>query len=168
MKDGMVFRQVYFIMIIILKQILILILYLEIRTADYYHIFPMNRYSLIVREDDKIQAYCFRLCMSNHLANMVPFEKPDGYNSANYELLARVFDSGWNEWFAKYDMIPNRKTDTNNHGPFSTDYIGMNYDYPEASYERRKEIIEEHKTIKKDYFTLYLLINVFPKRLERK
>ncbi|MDB4746444.1 FAD-dependent oxidoreductase, partial [Verrucomicrobia bacterium] len=41
--------------------------------------------------------------------------------------------------------IPNRKTDTNNHGPFSTDNIGMNYDYPEASYERRAEILEEHK-----------------------
>jgi hypothetical protein len=42
-------------------------------------------------------------------------------------------------------MLPNRKTDTNNHGPFSSDNIGMNYDYPEASYERRKEIIQEHK-----------------------
>ncbi len=48
-------------------------------------------------------------------------------------------------WFHKFDAISNRKTDTNNHGPFSSDNIGMNYDYPEASYERRKEIIEEHK-----------------------
>ena len=48
--------------------------------------------------------------------------------------------------FNKFDMIPNRKTDTNNHGPVSTDYIGMNYDYPEASYERRREIIQEHTT----------------------
>lgn len=99
--------------------------------------------------DDKIQAYCYRLCMSNHPENRVPFEKPDGYNPADYELLARVFESGWNEWFAKYDMIPNRKTDTNNHGPFSSDYIGMNYDYPEASYERRKEIIEDHTNYQK-------------------
>lgn len=94
--------------------------------------------------DDMIQAYCFRLCMSNHPDNRVPFEKPEGYNPANYELLARVFESGWNEWFAKFDAIPNRKTDTNNHGPFSSDYIGMNYDYPEASYERRREIVEDH------------------------
>lgn len=95
--------------------------------------------------DNQVQAYCFRMCLSNHPENRVPFEKPDNYNPINYELLARVFESGWNEWFQKYDMIPNRKTDTNNHGPFSTDFIGMNYDYPEASYERRKEIIEEHK-----------------------
>ena len=106
--------------------------------------------------DDKIQAYCFRLCMSNHPENRVPFEKPDGYDPADYELLARVFESGWNEWFAKYDIIPNRKTDTNNHGPFSTDHIGMNYDYPEASYERRKEIIEDHTNYQKGllYFVL--------------
>ncbi|NCB25720.1 MAG: FAD-dependent oxidoreductase [Bacteroidia bacterium] len=99
--------------------------------------------------DDKIQAYCFRLCMSNHPENRVPFEKPEGYDPAGYELLARVFESGWNEWFAKYDLIPNRKTDTNNHGPFSTDHIGRNYDYPEASYERRKEIIEDHTNYQK-------------------
>jgi hypothetical protein len=107
--------------------------------------------------DDKIQAYCFRLCMSNHPDNRVPFEKPEGYDSTDYELLARVFESGWNEWFAKYDMIPNRKTDTNNHGPFSLDYIGMNYDYPEASYERRMEIIEDHKRYQKGL--LYFVSN---------
>ena len=99
--------------------------------------------------DDKIQAYCFRLCMSNHPDNRVSFEKPENYDPKNYELLARVFESGWDEWFNKYDMIPNRKTDTNNHGPFSTDFIGMNYDYPEASYERRKEIIKEHENYQK-------------------
>ena len=99
--------------------------------------------------DNKIQAYCFRLCMSNHPENRVPFEKPEGYDPADYELLARVFESGWNEWFAKYDIIPNRKTDTNNHGPFSSDHIGMNYDYPEASYARRREIIEDHTKYQK-------------------
>jgi hypothetical protein len=99
--------------------------------------------------DDKIQAYCFRLCMSNHPENRIPFEKPEGYDPAGYELLARVFESGWDEWFAKFDIIPNRKTDTNNHGPFSSDHIGMNYDYPEASYERRKEIIADHTNYQK-------------------
>ena len=95
--------------------------------------------------DNKIQAYCFRMCMSNHPENRTPFPKPDNYNPANYELLVRIFDSGWREWFNKFDLIPNRKTDTNNHGPFSSDFIGMNYDYPEASYSRRKEIIKEHR-----------------------
>src|SRR5690606_7136008 len=99
--------------------------------------------------DNKIQAYCFRVCMSNHPDNRVPFPKPDDYDSTKYELLVRVFESGWREWFNKFDDIPNRKTDTNNHGPFSSDNIGMNYDYPEASYERRKEIIREHESYQK-------------------
>lgn len=107
--------------------------------------------------DTKIQAYCFRLCMSNHPDNRVPFPKPENYDPAKYELLGRVFDAGWREWFDKFDLIPNRKTDTNNHGPFSSDFIGMNYDYPEASYERRKEIIKEHEEYQKGL--LYYVAN---------
>ncbi len=107
--------------------------------------------------DDKIQAYCFRMCLSNHPDNRVPFPRPEGYDSTQYELLARVFDSGWRQTFNKFDPIPNRKTDTNNHGPFSTDNIGMNYDYPEASYERRKEIIKEHETYQKGL--MYFIAN---------
>ncbi|NEW81005.1 MAG: FAD-dependent oxidoreductase [Mariniphaga sp.] len=107
--------------------------------------------------DNKIQAYCFRLCMSNHPENRVPFPKPDNYNAANYELLGRVFDAGWREWFNKFDLIPNRKTDTNNHGPFSSDFIGMNYDYPEATYERRKAIIKAHEDYQKGL--LYFVAN---------
>ncbi len=95
--------------------------------------------------DHRIQAYCFRMCLSNHSENRVPFVKPENYQRDDYALLGRIFQSGWNETFHKFDPIPNKKTDTNNHGPFSTDNIGMNYDYPEASYERRKEIIEEHE-----------------------
>ncbi len=99
--------------------------------------------------DHRIQAYCFRVCMTDHPDNRIPFPKPEGYDSTQYELLVRIFDAGWREWFDKFDDIPNRKTDTNNHGPFSSDNIGMNYDYPEASYERRREIISEHETYQK-------------------
>ncbi len=95
--------------------------------------------------DNKIQAYCFRMCMTNHPENRVPFPKPENYDSTQYELLARVFDTGRKDWFEKFDNIPNKKTDTNNHGPFSSDNIGMNYDYPEGSYDRRREIIKEHQ-----------------------
>ena len=99
--------------------------------------------------DNKIQAYCFRMCMTNHDENRIPFPKPVNYDSTQYELLVRVFDTGRKDWFAKFDDIPNRKTDTNNHGPFSSDNIGMNYDYPEASYERRREIIKQHEDYQK-------------------
>jgi hypothetical protein len=94
--------------------------------------------------DNKIQAYCFRLCLTQNPVNKVPITKPEGYDSTQYELLVRVSETRWNEFFGKYDPIPNLKTDVNNHGPFSYDNIGMNWDYPEASYERRKEIIKEH------------------------
>ncbi|MBL9146708.1 MAG: FAD-dependent oxidoreductase [Verrucomicrobiaceae bacterium] len=96
--------------------------------------------------DKKVQAYCFRSCYTNVPENRIPFPKPDGYDAGQYEILLRVLNTGWGEFFEKFDPIPNHKTDTNNHGPFSFDNIGMNYDYPEASYERRKEIIAEHRT----------------------
>ena len=107
--------------------------------------------------DDKVQAYCFRMCLSNHPDNRVPFPKPDGYDSTHYELLLRVFNTGRRDYFEKFDPIPNRKTDTNNHGPFSTDNIGMNYDYPEASYARRQEIIKEHEIYQKGL--MYFIAN---------
>ena len=102
--------------------------------------------------DRRIQAYCYRICATDHPANRLPFPRPDGYDSEQYALLLRVFDAGWRETFDKFDAIPNRKTDTNNHGPFSTDNIGMNYDYPEASYERRREILAEHERYQKGWF----------------
>ncbi|MEV4885525.1 FAD-dependent oxidoreductase [Chitinophaga ginsengisegetis] len=107
--------------------------------------------------DKKIQAYCFRMCLTDKPANRIPFPKPEGYDPTQYELLTRVLDSGWNEVFNKFDPIPNHKTDVNNHGPFSFDNIGMNYDYPEATYERRKEIIHEHEVYQQGL--LYFLAN---------
>ncbi|OFY64607.1 MAG: xanthan lyase [Bacteroidetes bacterium RBG_13_43_22] len=99
--------------------------------------------------DKKIQAYCFRLCLTQHPENKVPITKPEGYDSTRYELLVRLSETRWNEFFGKYDPVPNLKTDVNNHGPFSYDNIGMNWDYPDASYERRREIIREHETYQK-------------------
>ena len=95
--------------------------------------------------DDRVQAYCFRLCLTDAPDNRIPFAKPAGYDADRYELAGRVFDAGWAEMFNKFDPLPNRKTDTNNHGPISTDYLGGNYDYPEADYQRREEIIAEHE-----------------------
>ncbi len=94
--------------------------------------------------DGRIQAYCFRMCLTKVPENRVEITRPDDYDSTQYELLARIFDAGWRDLFNKFDPIPNHKTDVNNHGPFSSDNIGMNYDYPEAGYERRKEIVLEH------------------------
>ncbi|WP_205945071.1 FAD-dependent oxidoreductase [Pedobacter psychrodurus] len=107
--------------------------------------------------DRKLQAYCYRMCLTDRPENRIEFPKPDRYNPMDYELLLRVFNAGWNELFNKYDPIPNHKTDTNNHGPFSTDFIGMNYDYPEATYAKRKEIIKTHENYQKGL--MYFMAN---------
>ena len=107
--------------------------------------------------DKRIQAYCYRYCVTDHPDNRIPFPKPDGYDPRQYELLLRIYAAGWRETFQKFDPIPNRKTDSNNHGPFSTDNIGFNYDYPDASYERRREILKEHETYQKGW--LYFIAN---------
>ena len=93
--------------------------------------------------DHRVQAYNYRLCTTNAEGNVVPFEKPENYDPAQYELLRRVFESGRYSMFGG-GKIPNMKRDVNNVGPFSSDNIGMNYEYPEASYEKRKEILDEH------------------------
>ncbi len=107
--------------------------------------------------DKKVQAYCFRMCLTQVPANRVPFPKPAYYDPRQYELLLRIFAAGWRETFDKFDAIPNAKTDTNNHGPFSTDNIGRSWDYPEASYARRREIIQEHVDYQQGW--LYFIAN---------
>ena len=98
--------------------------------------------------DHRVQAYCFRLCMTRHPDNRLPFPKPDNYNADDFLLMPRAWE-GRKDFFNKFDKIPNLKTDTNNHGPFSSDFIGANYDYPEASYARRKAIIKAHEDYQK-------------------
>jgi hypothetical protein len=107
--------------------------------------------------DKKVQAYCFRMCLTQVPANRVPFPRPASYDPRQYELLLRIFQAGWRETIDKFDPIPNWKTDTNNHGPFSSDNIGRNWDYPEASYERRREIIREHIDYQQGW--LYFIAN---------
>lgn len=118
--------------------------------------------------DKKVQAYCYRMCLTDVAENRIEFPKPEGYDAGDYELLLRVFQAGWRETFEKFDPIPNHKTDTNNHGPVSTDYIGYSYDYPEASYERRREILKEHEKYQKGW--LYFIANDprVPKEVQEK
>ncbi|SIQ76852.1 FAD-dependent oxidoreductase [Maribacter ulvicola] len=106
--------------------------------------------------DDKVQAYCFRMCLTDHPENRISFKKPDNYNELNYELLFRNYEAREGSVPDMYykggpllplinSSMPNRKTDSNNRFGFSTDYIGKNYDYPEASYAEREKIIEDHR-----------------------
>ncbi|MBN1107231.1 MAG: FAD-dependent oxidoreductase [Bacteroidales bacterium] len=96
-----------------------------------------------------VQAYCFRMCLTDHPENRIPFEKPADYEETDYELLLRNYEAGEKGFPWINSAMPNRKTDTNNRLGFSTDFIGQNYDYPEASYTERQAIAERHRNYQK-------------------
>jgi len=95
-------------------------------------------------KDKRVQAYNFRMCLTDAPANRIPFPKPAGYDPLRYELLLRYIQAGVFDAFCSNLPMPNRKSDCNNCGAFSTDNIGMNYDYPESNYTTRERIVGEH------------------------
>lgn len=106
--------------------------------------------------DHKIQAYCYRMTLTNYPENRILFKKPLGYKELDYELLFRNYEAAKGDIRKMYDYgdplvpwinseMPNRKTDTNNQKGFSTDFVGQNYLYPEASYDDRLKIAALHK-----------------------
>lgn len=107
--------------------------------------------------DHRVQAYNYRICTTDVPENRVPFPKPPGYDERDFELLFRYYDAGLRgvPWGPR--GMPNRKTDTNNSGAFSTDYIGMADAYPEADYATREKIVDAH--IKYDQGLLWTLAN---------
>lgn len=95
--------------------------------------------------DHRVQAYCFRLCLTDVLENRIPIEKPEGYDDLRHELLFRNFEAGEDRMPWINSPMPNRKTDINNRYGVSTNNIGMNYEYPEADHATRERIIKDHK-----------------------
>jgi methionine-rich copper-binding protein CopC len=93
--------------------------------------------------DHKIQAYCFRMCLTNHDPNRILFAKPEGYREDWYELLFRNYEKGFNSVPWINSTMPNKKTDTNNRTGVSTNFIGQNYDWPQGSHEERVKIREK-------------------------
>lgn len=110
--------------------------------------------------DDRVQAYNYRLCFTTNEANRLPVTPPPKYDPADYELLARYLEALvqagkkpqlsqlWNPIW-----MPNHKTDINNNGGFSTDFIGANYAYPEASYKDRARMEREHENYTRGFIT---------------
>jgi len=94
--------------------------------------------------DRRVQAYNFRMCLTDAPENRVPFPKPPGYDALRYELALRTIAAGQWDGLGAPTAMPNRKTDTNNKGAFSSDNIGMNYDFPDGDYATREKIWAEH------------------------
>jgi len=95
--------------------------------------------------DNKVQSYCYRLCLTDVPANQVAFQKPEGYDELAYELLFRMFEAGEKRipWLPA--RMPNRKTDTNNRWAVSMNLIGGSHRYPEAGYDERRRIERAHE-----------------------
>lgn len=110
--------------------------------------------------DKRVQTYNYRLCFTTNEANRMSVEPPPNYDPAEYELLARYLEAlvasahkpelkeFWNPIW-----MPNQKTDINNNGPFSTDFIGASYEYPEGKYDKRAKICKEHENYIRGFLT---------------
>ena len=99
--------------------------------------------------DHRVQAYCFRMCLTNEKENQISFPKPEIYDPMRYEILLRYTNTGVFDVMKLSKSMPNNKTDTNNKGAFATDNIGMNYEYPDGDYKTRDRIIKEHENYQK-------------------
>lgn len=105
--------------------------------------------------DKRIQAYNYRMCTTDVPENRLDWKKPANYDEKMFELALRNIEAGderiqWNPVW-----MPNRKTDTNNNFAVSSDFIGMNYDYPDAGYTAREKIIQAHKDWQMGLFWTY-------------
>ena len=101
--------------------------------------------------DTKVQAYNFRMCLTNNPDNRLEIEKPEGYDEADYEILFRAIEQGQATKFFKLNMVTPDKTDSNNNSGISTDYNGMNHSYPEANYAAREEMWRAHRLYQQGY-----------------
>ena len=100
------------------------------------------------QSDKKIQAYNYRVCLTTDLKLHIPIEKPEGYRAVDHELLLRNFEAGDQRFPASVEPLAGTgsKVDWNHMHAIGSDHPGANWDYPEASYERRREIEKEHET----------------------
>ncbi|WNS46739.1 FAD-dependent oxidoreductase [Paenibacillus sp. MMS20-IR301] len=101
--------------------------------------------------DNKLQAYNFRMCLTDNPDNRMEIAKPEGYNEADYEILFRAVEQGQRSRFFKLNRVSADKTDSNNNSGISTDYNGMNHSYAEADYRTREQIWEAHRIYQQGY-----------------
>lgn len=101
------------------------------------------------QSDKRLQAYCFRMCLTDLPANRVNIEKPEGYDEATYEILFRAIEAGQHSKFTKFTLMPNRKTDSNNDSGISNNFIGANYgkdwNWTTLNHDERLALAKKHE-----------------------
>jgi hypothetical protein len=112
---------------------------------------PGNEFS----GDGKVQAYNFRMCTTDVPENRRDWEKPANYDERWFELALRNVEAGDERISWAPGGMPNRKTDTNNNFAISTDFIGQNWEYPDADYETRAKIWKAHEDWQKGLMWTY-------------
>ncbi len=105
--------------------------------------------------DDKVQAYNFRLIMTDSAANRRMVEKPAHYDRNEFLPIAEVFANGKVKQIftqspagiLRVQPLVNRKADINDikNAPVRMSSLGKNYAYPDGSPEVRDRIIAEHR-----------------------
>ncbi|RFU80687.1 hypothetical protein TARUN_1511 [Trichoderma arundinaceum] len=106
----------------------------------------------------RLQAFNYRLSLTQRTDNQVPFVKPENYDEGSYEILLRYIEAGYHDQFFTKQLMPNEKTDTNSNGQVSTDFLGGNYNtkketnYIEQSVEERRVIADNYKTYTQGFF----------------
>lgn len=106
--------------------------------------------------DHRLQSFNYRLCMTDDPANRIPITQPPGYDERQYELMFRAFEAGHESGFSLQEM-PNAKTDSNNTGMMSFDFIGGSAGYSDGSYEQRRQIAANHQAYQRGL--LWTLMN---------
>lgn len=106
--------------------------------------------------DHRIQAYCFRMCLTRDQDNQIPFSKPQNYDRSHYEIYLRYLDAG-GKLYTPYAGLPNGKTDLGAWHDLSHNLYGMNHDYPGGDYATRARVLQQHRDFTQGLF--YFLAN---------
>ncbi len=106
--------------------------------------------------DHRLQAYCYRVCLTQNPDNKIPFRKPSGYNREDFEIYVRYLKAG-GKLYTPRANLPNGKTDFNGGADVSHNLYGMNFDYPGGTYKTRKKILQYHRNYTEGLF--YFLAN---------
>lgn len=101
--------------------------------------------------DHRLQAYCFRVCMTRDTTNQIPFSAPPDYDRDQYEIYLRYLRAG-GRLYVPRAKLPGDKTDLNGGADLSHNLYGMNYGYPGGSYAEREAIFEQHKNFTQGLF----------------